>query len=64
MSPDPGAASGKIAGTQGDMEKADMVDGAFAQRDNYGALLVCHPCFIQSFRSPAPMTFLSLLFQA
>lgn len=41
MSPDPGAASGKIAGTQGDMEKADMVDGAFAQRDNYGALLVC-----------------------
>ncbi|XP_041520576.1 neuralized-like protein 4 isoform X1 [Microtus oregoni] len=27
VSPDPGAASGKIAGTQGDMEKADMVDG-------------------------------------
>lgn len=25
VSPDPGTASGKIAGTQGDMEKADMV---------------------------------------
>lgn len=33
VSPDPGTASGKIAGTQGDMEKADMVDGALAQRD-------------------------------
>ncbi|XP_072677450.1 neuralized-like protein 4 isoform X1 [Canis lupus baileyi] len=27
VSPEPGAASGKSAGTQGDMEKADMVDG-------------------------------------
>ncbi|XP_060219403.1 neuralized-like protein 4 isoform X3 [Meriones unguiculatus] len=27
VSPDPGAAGGKTAGTQGDMEKADMVDG-------------------------------------
>ncbi|KAM5214872.1 neuralized-like protein 4 isoform 3-T3 [Hipposideros larvatus] len=27
VNPEPGAASGKSAGTQGDMEKADMVDG-------------------------------------
>ncbi|XP_012868581.1 PREDICTED: neuralized-like protein 4, partial [Dipodomys ordii] len=27
VSPEPGAANGKSAGTQGDMEKADMVDG-------------------------------------
>lgn len=31
VSPEPGAASGKSAGTQGDMEKADMVDGEPAQ---------------------------------
>lgn len=43
VSPDPGAASGKIAGTQGDMEKADMVDGALAQ--GMGAL----PLLIRSF---------------
>lgn len=33
VNPEPGAASGKSAGTQGDMEKADMVDGEPAQRD-------------------------------
>lgn len=33
VSPEPGAASLKSTGTQGDMEKADMVDGEPAQRD-------------------------------
>lgn len=33
VSPEPGAASGKSAGTQGDMEKADMVDGEPVRRD-------------------------------
>lgn len=48
VSPDPGTASGKIAGTQGDMEKADMVDGALAQRD--GILpLSARQCPIQYF---------------
>lgn len=48
VSPDPGTASGKIAGTQGDMEKADMVDGALTQRD--GILpLSAHQCPIQYF---------------
>lgn len=32
LSPEPGATSGKSAGTQGDMEKADMVDGEAAPR--------------------------------
>lgn len=33
VSPEPGAAIGKSAGIQGDMEKADMVDGEPALRD-------------------------------
>lgn len=33
VNPEPGPASGKSVGTQGDMEKADMVDGEPAQRD-------------------------------
>lgn len=49
MSPEPGATSGKSAGTQGDMEKADMVDGEAAPRSP-GAWPCCphYPC------DPAP----------
>lgn len=54
MSPDPGAASGKIAGTQGDMEKADMVDGALAQRDNYAAP-ACLSIHVLASTSPAQL---------
>lgn len=54
MSPDPGAASGKFAGTQGDMEKADMVDGALAQRDNYAAP-ACLSIHVLASTSPAQL---------
>lgn len=54
VSPDPGAASGKIAGTQGDMEKADMVDGALAQRDNYVAP-ACLSIHVLASTSPAQL---------
>lgn len=39
VSPEPGAASGKSTGTQGDMEKADMVDGEPA----HGSGIPPHP---------------------
>lgn len=51
VSPEPGAAIGKSAGIQGDMEKADMVDGEPALRDQDPTsphLVVLAPSFVTS----------------
>ena len=50
VTPEPGAASGKSAGTQGDMEKADMVDGEPAE----GARIPPHPHLV--LLAPGPVT--------